>query len=153
MTSVTYRAATVADLPALSELRWQMETEMRGVTGTFDDFAAAYKNAAQAEIERGTHQPWLAEADGVAVACAILVVWIVPPHIGETMRKRGFVSSVYTAPAHRRLGISTQLMTLLMDAAREQGIQRLILWASDMGAPVYESLGFTRSHAMEINLY
>ena len=152
MTTITYREATPDDLPALSELRWQMETEMRGVEGTFEDFATAYRNATQAEIDRGSHQPWLAEVDGVPVACAILIVWIVPPHIGETMRKRGFVSSVYTMPDHRRRGISTQLMTRLMNSAREQGIQRLILWASDMGAPVYESLGFTRSHAMEINL-
>jgi ribosomal protein S18 acetylase RimI-like enzyme len=152
MTTITYRAATAADLPALSALRWRMETEMRGVTGTSDDFAEAYKNATLAEIERGAHQPWLAEIDGVAVACAILVVWIVPPHIGETMRKRGFVSSVYTLPEYRRRGISTHLMTRLMDSAREQGIHRLILWASEMGAPVYESLGFAPSRALEINL-
>jgi ribosomal protein S18 acetylase RimI-like enzyme len=136
MTSVTYRAAKPADLPALSALRWQMEAEMRGVAGTFDDFAQAYKDATLAEIERGAHQPWLAEIDGVPVACAILVVWIVPPHIGETMRKRGYVSSVYTRPDRRRQGISSQLMTRLMDSAREQGLQRLILWASDMGRPV-----------------
>jgi len=152
MTTVTYREATPDDLPALSDLRWQMETEMGRDDDTFDAFALAYKNATIAEIERGAHQPWLAEVDGVPVACAILVVWIVPPHAGETMRKRGFVSSVYTVPEYRRQGISSQLMTRLMDSARAQGIHRLILWASDMGRPLYESLGFTTSPAMELSL-
>ena len=152
MTSVTYRAATPADLRALAELRWQMEAEMHGVSGSFDAYLAAYVNATRADLASGAHQAWLAEDDGAAVAVAILVVWIVPPHVGDTMRKRGYVSSVYTRPEYRRQGHSRHLMTLLMDAARHQGLQRLILWASDVGRPLYESLGFAPSRAMEINL-
>ena len=43
-------------------------------------------------------------------------------------------------------------MEHLVDYARERGISRLILWASEMGAPLYAQLGFTQSRAMELNL-
>ena len=63
------------------------------------------------------------------------------------------MSSVYTAPEYRRLGIARRLMTMLLDAARELGVHRLLLNSSDMGRPLYESLGFvTPTREMEINL-
>jgi hypothetical protein len=42
-------------------------------------------------------------------------------------------------------------MEMLVEYAREQKIQRLVLWASDMGRPLYESLGFRDSRGMELN--
>jgi GNAT superfamily N-acetyltransferase len=61
------------------------------------------------------------------------------------------VSSVYTMPEYRRRGISRQLMLMLIAEARELQIRRLVLWASDMGRPMYEGLGFEPSHGMELD--
>jgi hypothetical protein len=42
-------------------------------------------------------------------------------------------------------------MEQLVARAREMGVQRLILWASDMGRPLYLDLGFAPSPALELN--
>ena len=150
--SVTFREATTEDLPALAELRWEMEVERHSQQFSLEVYAAAFDRSMREEMERGHFRAWLAEADGQAVACVVLIWWPTPPHFENLNRKRAFVSSVYTRPDYRRRGIGRTLMTMLMDASRGMGIQRLILWASDMGRPLYEELGFTDSRGMEFNV-
>ena len=148
----TYRVASVDDVPALAALRWEMEAERRDATLAAETYIAAYDTAIRGEIERGTYRAWRAESGGEAVACVILVSWAVPPHFDVLYRRRGCVSSVYCRPAFRRQGITRRLMELLIVHAREQSVGRLVLWASDMGCPLYESLGFIPSRGMELNL-
>ncbi|MGH2517769.1 MAG: GNAT family N-acetyltransferase [Ktedonobacterales bacterium] len=151
---VTYSAATADDIPALARLRWAMEAERhpeRRETVSQDEYAAAYAAAVRADLERGTHRAWIAWADGEPVACVTLIWWAMPPTPANLRRKRGFVSSVFTLPAYRRRGISRRLMELLIEGARGEGIDRLVLWASDMGRPLYEGLGFEQCRGLEFN--
>lgn len=149
---VTFREATAADLPALAELRWEMEVERHGKQFSLEVYSDAFDRSIREEMERGHFRAWLAEAGDLPVACVVLIWWPTPPHFENLNRKRAFVSSVYTRPDYRRRGVGRTLMTMLMDASREMGIQRLILWASDMGRPLYEELGFTDSRGMEFNV-
>ena len=65
---------------------------------------------------------------------------------------RGYVSSVYTAPEYRRRGVARTLMDNLLAHARELGVTRLILWASELGRPLYLDLGFVPSRGLEWNV-
>lgn len=150
--SVIYREATTADLLALAELRWEMEVERHGQQFSLDVYSEAFVRSMRDDMERGHFRSWLAEAGGRPVACVVLIWWPTPPHFENLNRKRGFVSSVYTRPDYRRRGIGRELMQTLVATSREMGIQRLILWASEMGRPLYEELGFTDSGGMEFNI-
>jgi len=153
--AITYRIATVADIDTLANLRWRMETERHPELPATEAVYATYLEAARrdigAEIERGTQIAFLAESGGEVVACAILIWWTMLPTLTELSRKKGYVSSVYTDPAWRRRGIGRHLMEQLLAQAREMGVQRLILWASQMGHPLYLDLGFAPSRALELN--
>ena len=149
---VTFRMATVDDVTTLARLRWEMEAERRDTSLDLDSYIAAYDAAIGADLERGSLRAWLAEADGEAVACVVLVWWTVPPHFEQLNRRRAWVSSVYCRPTYRRRGITRQLMEQLVEYARANNVQRLILWSSEMGRPLYESLGFTPSPALELTL-
>lgn len=149
---VTYRMAGLGDLPALARLRWEMEVERKDTTMDLYAYTRAYDAALREDIARGSNVSWLAEDGGEAVACVTLVWWNLAPNFELAHRKRGFVSNVYTRPTYRRQGISRALMTTLVAWAREQGLLRLILWASDMGRPLYEDLGFAPSRGLELNL-
>ncbi|WIG58068.1 MAG: hypothetical protein OJF49_000813 [Ktedonobacterales bacterium] len=151
MATITFREATVADTAALARLRWEMERERKGGDLSLEDYTHAYIAATKAEMERGAHQAWIAEAGGEAVACVLLVWWMLPPNFENLARKRGFVSSVYTQPAYRRQGIARRLMGLLVERARADGVLRLVLWASDMGRPLYLDMGFTPSRGLELD--
>lgn len=155
MPTITYRVATADDAAALAVLRWENQAERypeQQPCDTLDEYTAAFIEQTRDELARGIHQAWLAEADGEAVACVLLVWWVMPPNPDEHRRRRGFVSSVYTRPAYRRRGVARQLMTMLIEHARAEGLQRLILWSSEMGRPLYEDLGFTPSQGLELNL-
>lgn len=151
--AISYRVATSADVDALARLRWQMETERHpDIQADYAVYLAAARQDIRTEIERGAHIPFVAEVDGEVVACAILIWWTMLPSLTELHRKRGYVSSVYTDPRWRRRGVARRLMEQLIARAREMGVQRLILWASDMGRPLYLDQGFEPSRALEMNL-
>lgn len=153
--AITFRVATADDVDALAQMRWQMETERHpehpATAEAYTAYLAAARRDIRAEIERGAHIPFVAEVEGRVVACAILIWWTMLPSLTELHRTRGYVSSVYTEPAWRRHGVARRLMELLMARAREMGMRRLILWASDMGRPLYLDLGFGPSPALEAN--
>ena len=153
--AITYRIASVADVDALANLRWRMETERHPehpqTEAGYTAYLEAARRAISAEIERGAHIALLAEANGEPVACAILIWWTMLPTLTELSRKKGYVSSVYTDPAWRSRGIGRRLMEQVIGQAQEMGVQRLILWASEMGRPLYLDQGFTPSRALELN--
>ncbi len=155
MGEITYRKATADDLEALARLRWMMQVERQADhpsdPETWETYLAAYRDAFAEQISHGGFDAWLAEDDGQAVSCVILLWWRTPPVFDQLVRRRAMVSSVYTLPEYRRRGISRRLMLLLMAQAKELQIRRLVLWASEMGRPLYESLGFEPSHGMELD--
>ncbi len=149
---ITYRLATTDDVDTLAQKRWQMETERHpDIQADYAAYLAAARQAIRPEIERGAHIAFLAEAEGEVVACAILIWWTMLPSLTELHRRRAYVSSVYCDPAWRRRGIARHLMEQLLAHAQEMGVQRLILWASDMGRPLYLDQGFEPSRALELN--
>lgn len=153
--TITYRLATPGDVETLATLRWRMEAERHPERAAGEapgaDYLAAARQDIRPEIERGAHIAFLAEGDGQVVACAILIWWTMLPNLQSLHRKRGYVSSVYTDPAWRRRGIARQLMEQLIARAQEMGIDRLVLWASDMGRPLYLDQGFEPSRALELH--
>jgi ribosomal protein S18 acetylase RimI-like enzyme len=151
-TTVTYRQATATDMETLAMLRYEMEAEQGNKAVDPQEYATAYSSSTGEEMKGRRQRAWLAEVDGQAAACVLLVWWMLPPNFDSFSRKRGFVSSVYTKPAYRRQGIARELMKILIASAREEGVGRLILWSSDMGRPLYEQLGFTGSRGLELNL-
>jgi GNAT superfamily N-acetyltransferase len=155
MGEIAYRKATTGDLEALARLRWTMQAERQADhpadPETWETYLAAYRDAFADQIAHGGFEAWLAEDGSVVVSCVVLLWWRTPPVFDQLVRRRGMVSSVYTLPAYRRRGISRQLMLMLIARAKELQIRRLVLWASEMGLPLYESLGFEPSHGMELD--
>jgi GNAT superfamily N-acetyltransferase len=151
--TITYRVATADDVEALGRLRWEMEAERRGPTHDCDEYLRAYVRDVGPALASRLYRAWLAEADGEAVACVVLIAWIMPPAAEQMHRKRGYVSSVYTRPDFRRRGVARYLMDLLVTQAHKDGIQKLLLRASEMGRPLYLGMGFTPSEALELEVF
>ena len=150
---IRFREATVADIETLADLRWQMSSEYETGDVTREQYVAAYGEAVRDELAQGRYLAWLAEVDGQLVACTVLIWWPMPPNIEELQRRRGYVSSVFTHPDYRRLGLARGLMELLVARARELQISKLLLNSSSMGRPLYLSMGFVMSErGLELSL-
>jgi hypothetical protein len=102
MSAITCRVATVEDCAALARLRAAMEIERHPErSADADAYSHAFLEAEEPEVAAGRHRYWLAEADGEAVACALLVWIVLPPNFAAFARKHRFVSRVYTLPEYR----------------------------------------------------
>lgn len=80
-------------------------------------------------------------------ACAILCCTEKPANPSFPNGKSGYVLGVYTEPAYRGQGCATRMMELLIAEAKRLHLDIVTLSASDMGKPIYEKLGFRRSHS------
>lgn len=150
---IRFREATVNDIEALADLRWQMSSEYEKGAVTREQYIAAYYESVRDELAQGRYVAWLAEVDGQPVACTVLIWWSMPPNIEELHRRRGYVSSVFTHPDYRRLGLARGLMELLVARARDLHISKLLLNSSSMGRPLYLSMGFVMSErGLELSL-
>jgi GNAT superfamily N-acetyltransferase len=67
-------------------------------------------------------------------------------------RKYGYIWGVYVEPAYRKQGIAKQLTSATVNYLKAVGCTRAVLNASPLGKPVYESLGFSNSNAMQLDL-
>ena len=68
-----------------------------------------------------------------------------PPYYNNPSGKIGLLSSMYTLPAYRRSGIATNLLTLVVNEAKEYGCGTVHITASDAGVYLYQDFGFQKS--------
>ena len=95
----------------------------------------------------------IAEENGKLLSTAAIVYYDLPPSFTNKIGVRGYVTNVYTAPEHRRKGLSKMLLEKLLENARSRGIKKIWLGASKLGRPLYEKLGFIQQESyMELTL-
>lgn len=95
----------------------------------------------------------IAEENGNLLSTAAIIYYDLPPSFTNKIGIRGYVTNVYTAPEHRRKGLSKMLLKKLLEDAESRGIKKLWLGASEDGRPLYEKLGFIQQESyMELTL-
>lgn len=145
------RRATPDDAYQIARLRQAMWDEMspdQPSDGAFREATFVYwYQTLEAEQAVG----WIAEVDGRAVGMALVLLHQHPPRPFGPIR-RGYVTSVYVAPEHRRQGHGRALMEEVIAWGREQGLQRLELRSSEAGRALYEAVGFERQDLMMLYL-
>lgn len=67
-----------------------------------------------------------------------------PPHFGCPNGRGGLLSSMFTDPNYRRLGIAKELLTRVVNEARMHGCGRVQMTTSDMGTLLYTDSGFVK---------
>lgn len=68
-----------------------------------------------------------------------------PPYFGCPNGKIGLLSSMFTEPQYRRKGIAKELLSRVVNEAREYGCGVIQITASDMGVKLYTKTGITCS--------
>jgi len=147
------RRATLADMPILCYQRRSMFEDMRlGDPATLDHMVSLWPGWAAPRMESGEYLSWIVENSGAAVAGASL--WLIdwPPHLVGAGKPRGNILNVYTERDHRGRGLAKCLMETILAWCRTEGIQSVVLHASEMGRPLYESLGFESTNEMRLKL-
>ena len=157
------RLATVAGLEVISWHRARMFQDMGELPpDLFESFRAQSRGTLHRMFGRREYVGWLASPEnepGQIVAGAGLQLREVPPHpqtnpngkIDIVSGRQAIIQNVFTEPEWRRRGVAALLIERIIDWTREQGIDSLVLHASDEGRALYERLGFIATTEMRLN--
>ena len=155
--SPTFRFATQLDLEQMIRLRILTQTENLPPLSPAQE--TLYANELRDYFTQVLPTPdFLAavaeEPGGRLVSVNGLVIYRKPPSLGGARGLTGYVGNVYTVTDRRGQGLASALIRLLIERARELGVEKLHLGATESGKGVYERVGFgpTRYHAMELRL-
>ena len=109
-------------------------------------------------IPDGRYVAWVAESEGgtapaqVIGGAGVQLRELLPRPAaagGHLVRgPQGLILNVFTERAWRRRGVAAALMRELLRWCRRQGIESLVLHASEDGRPFYEKLGFSDTNEM-----
>jgi GNAT superfamily N-acetyltransferase len=139
------RPATVADVELISWHRARMFRDMSELPlELFESFRVQSRDKLQSMFERGDYIGWLASPENEPariVAGAGVQLREVPPDpqtnangkIGIVSGRLAIIQNVYTEPEWRRRGLAALLIKRIIDWTQEEGIDSLVLHASDEG--------------------
>ena len=150
------RRATGQNADIVAWQRARMFQEMGEVSG---EAVETLRRKARARIEEwiecGDYAGWLAsptdKPDVLVGGAGIQLQRILPRPLGPSTiseGRQGTIVNVFTEPEWRRHGIGSLLMKEIIAWSRNEGLDRLLLHASEKGRPVYEQLGFVASNEM-----
>jgi len=157
---IDVRFATRDDAPTIARHRAEMFRDM----GQLPD-ATLYDELLERSVEylvnalaTGEYVGWLAshrDDQGTIVAGAGVQRRRTLPHPQRFERasriaygRRAIVLNVFTERSWRRRGLARLLMTHIIEWARQEGLDTLVLHASGDGRSLYESLGFAQTSEM-----
>lgn len=148
MSYYTFRAATLADIPALVHHRHAMFAEM-GLTGDYETMDQRFDPWLCQAMTQQLYFGWVAETEqGEIVAGGGVGLLPRPPSPPDLNEQWAFVYNVYTEPSHRRQGLARRLMEIIHAWCRERGLKTVGLNASEFGRSLYESLGYQPSETL-----
>ena len=146
------RIAELDDAATIVEHRREMFRDMgRGDESRLAQMSAAFEPWLRTRMESGEYVAWMAmDADGGIAGGAGLWLMDWPPHVIGSGARRGNILNVYVRPESRRRGIARALMETALDWTRANGVDCVILHASDEGRALYQSLGFKPTNEMRL---
>ena len=147
-----YRIAAKEDIELLMSIRLEMLRKVNELSDNYvfsDEFIA---NSMRYFLE-GNQTTSIALEKGKIVACASMSYIELMPTFSHPTGNRAHLMNVYTNADYRRQGVAHKLVQILIDEAKEKGVTEISLDATDLGRPLYESLGFCASdECMVMNL-
>ncbi len=154
--SFSIRRATVQDAEIIAWHRARMFQDMGEVSGeAFEILRAKARARIEEWLESGNYAGWLAspvdKPDVVVGGAGIQLEPILPRPLGPSTiseGRQGTIVNVFTEPEWRRRSIGSLLMKEIIAWSRNEGLDRLLLHASEDGRSVYEKLGFIASNEM-----
>ena len=141
--TVEYRRLTEKELDTFIEMRINQLRE-EGAEEDFD-LKPALEDYYHRHMADGTFVSWLAVAEGRIVGTSGMSFVEKPPYFGCPSGRIGLLSSMFTDPDYRRMGIARELLHRVVEEARKYGCGTVQITASDMGVKLYTSYGFVHN--------
>lgn len=140
---ITYEKLTEARLEEFIGLRIKQLRE-EGAKEDID-LAPPLLDYYHRHMSDGTFVSWIAVDNGRIVGTSGMSFVERPPYFGCPSGRTGILSSMYTDKEYRRRGIARELLSRVVQEARDYGCGTVQITASDMGVLLYSDFGFDRN--------
>lgn len=141
--AVVYKRLTEKELDIFIEMRINQLRE-EGAKEDID-LVPALRDYYKRHMADGTFVSWLAVDNEEIIGTSGMSFVEKPPYFGCPSGKMGLLSSMFTNPRYRRMGIAKELLHRVVEEARKYGCGTIQITASDMGVKLYESYGFVHN--------
>lgn len=146
---IVYKKLTENELDQIIEMRINQLTEeytSEGKTVPENvDLKKSLMDFYTKNMAAGTYVSWLAFDGDKIVGTSGMSFAEKPPYFTCPTGRLGILSSMYTNPDYRRMGIATQLLDRVVKEAKDYGCGTIYITASNMGVKLYESYGFKQN--------
>lgn len=109
------------------------------------DLRPALRDYYNRHMADGTFVSWLAFDGDKIVGTSGMSFVEKPPYFGCPSGKMGLLSSMFTSKEYRRQGIAKELLSRVVNEAKEYGCGIVQITASDMGVLLYKDFGFEKN--------
>lgn len=140
---ITYQKLTKAQLDTFIQMRIRQLRE-EGATEDID-LVPALLDYYDRHMADGTFVSWLAMDGDKIVGTSGMSFVEKPPYFGCPSGRIGLLSSIFTDPDYRRMGIAKELLSRVVEEARNYGCGCVQITASDMGVLLYTDFGFKKN--------
>ncbi|MGN1204210.1 MAG: GNAT family N-acetyltransferase [Lachnospiraceae bacterium] len=140
---ITYQKLTEKELPVFMEMRIRQLRE-EGAKEDID-LRPALNDYYKRHMADGTFVSWLAMDGDTIIGTSGMSFVEKPPYFGCPSGKMGLLSSMFTAKEYRRMGIAKELLSRVVEEARQYGCGTVQVTASDMGVLLYTDFGFEKN--------
>lgn len=141
--NIIYRKMVSDDLDTFISMRIKQLRE-EGATEDFD-LVPALKDYYERHMADGTFVSWLAVDGDKIIGTSGMSFVEKPPYFGCPSGRIGLLSSMYTNPDYRRMGIAKELLAKVVEEAKRYGCGTVQITASDMGVLLYTDFGFVKN--------
>lgn len=141
---IEYRKLTEDDLDIFIEMRIHQLRE-EGAKEDID-LKPALRDYYHKHMADGTFVSWVAVDNGKIIGTSGMSFVEKPPYFGCPSGKMGLLSSMFTNPDYRRMGIARELLHRVVEEARNYGCGTVQITASDMGVKLYTAYGFVHNN-------
>ncbi len=143
---IIYKRLTEAELDTFINMRITQLTEEYTSEGREVpkdvDLKAALLDFYHKHMADGTFVSWLAMDGDKIIGTSGMSFVEKPPYFTCPSGRLGLLSSMYTDPNYRRMGIARELLHRVVEEARSYGCGAVHITASDMGVKLYTAYGF-----------
>ena len=137
---IEYRRLSEKELDVFIEMRINQLRE-EGAKEDID-LKPALLDYYKRHMKDGTFVSWLALDGNNIIGTSGMSFVEKPPYFGCPSGKIGLLSSVFTNPNYRRNGIAKELLSRIVNEAKQYGCGTIQITASDMGVKLYTDFGF-----------
>jgi GNAT superfamily N-acetyltransferase len=143
--NITVRPAGPGDLAAVADLRWQWIVENGDAAEAADREEFVRHFVAWAKENTTSHRCLVLVRDAAVIGMAWLAILRRVPTPHALHRASGDLQCVYVVPDARDSGLGGRLITAILSAAQDLGLERVTVHSTPRAIPAYARHGFENS--------